>query len=116
MFSLQVKKLADDVHKTVLCPNVFPQIRCSVTVFIRRIACTVVMAEVKRKVARTFSVEPCGHVTFIGIYGKVNKRAFFKLENRLGRFAVVHILFFGIRNRLTRKLILKFNCGDRKAV
>lgn len=115
---LQVHKLLDNVHHTVLLKDILPQIRCRVTVWVCRIALAAVVsgsvgALVKGQEIGVLPGELCGHPHLGVIHAEIGQNALVELEAKLPRVAVIHPLPLGIIHRLAGVLVFssKANTG-----
>ena len=118
---LQVHKLLDNVHHTVLLKDILPQIRCRVTVWVCRIALAAVVsgsvgALVKGQEIGVLSGELCGHPHLGVIHAEIGQNTLVELEAKLPRVAVIHPLPLGIIHRLAGALVFQFKGEHRDAV
>ena len=107
---LQVHKLLDNVHHTVLLKDILPQIRRRVAVWICRIALAAVVsgsvgALVKGQEIGVLSGELCGHPHLGVIHAKIGQNTLIELEAKLPRVAVIHPLPLGVVHCLTGVLV-----------
>jgi type I restriction enzyme R subunit len=109
-------KSLNDFHPAVFFENVFPQVRCSISVRILRIAFAIVRAFVKREPVGFTPFQFRTHEYFILINGKVYKTSFFESKERLPIVSCGAVLFKGVACILTRELIFQFHCSKWNSV
>lgn len=89
--------ILQNIRQRFLGHNLFPEIIGLDSIWIGRIACTVIVPLVERQESGRLTAQPCTHFHLVVINRKMYRTSF-EVKDRLLRVAVVHVLIDRIIN------------------